>query len=207
MGVVADARAETIEMGAAPRGDVTVQMMYTAEEYPVSYELVRNGGRGADPNGPVEIVHITGARLMKKPVATKTRKRPWAYLLPRFAVDAVAMLRRHGIVVERLTEPAELRVDAYTVAGVTYEEVFNRAAATVVEVGDVVTQERLFWTGTYVVPTAQSLGRLVAHMLEVETRDNVVYWNTMDAWIPRSPVVPIFKLMTPTPLSTREVDG
>ena len=207
MGVVADARAETIEMGAAPRGNVTVEMIYTAEEYPVSYELVRNGGRGTDPNEPVESVHITGARLIKKPVATKTRKRPWAYLLPRCAVDAVAMLRRHGIVVERLTEPAELRVDAYAVAGVTYEQAFDHAARAVVEVGEVITQQRLFPTGTYVVPTAQFLGRLVAHMLEVETRDNVVYWNAMDAWIPRSPVVPIFKLMTPMPLSTRELGG
>ena len=207
MGVVADARAETIAMGAAPRGDVTVEMMYAAEEYPVSYELVPNGGRGTDPNEPVESVRVTGARLIKKPVATKTRPRPWAYLLPRFAVDAVAMLRRHGIAVERLTEPAELRVDAYTVAGVTYEEAFNHAATTVVEVGEVVAEVRIFPTGTYVVPTAQPLGRLVAHMLEVETRDNVVYWNTMDAWILRSSVVPIFKLMTPTPLSTRELGG
>ena len=76
MGVVADARAETIEMGAAPRGDVTVEMTYTAEEYPVSYQLVPNGGRGADPNEPVESVHMTGARLIKKPVVTKTRARP-----------------------------------------------------------------------------------------------------------------------------------
>jgi len=80
-------------------------------------------------------------------------------------------------------------------------------------------------------------------MLEPETDDNVVYWNTMDAWIPRPgeeaqgdrdeedvgpprggppggfpqgfggqrqeqgpPVVPIFKLMAPTPLSTRLLD-
>jgi hypothetical protein len=205
--VVAEARAETIEMGAAPRGDVTVEMMYDAEDYPVSYQLVPSGGRGTDPDQPVESVLITGARLMKKPVATKKRARPWAYLLPRFAVDAVAMLRRHGIAVERLTEPAELRVDAYTVAGVTHEQAFNHAATTVIEVGEVVTGERLFPTGTYVVPTAQALGRLVAHMLEVETRDNVVYWNTMDEWIPRSTFVPIFKLMTPTPLSTSQLGG
>ncbi len=78
------------------------------------------------------------------------------------------------------------------------------------------------------VPTAQYLGRLVAHMLEVETDDNVVYWNTMDAWVPRPdggrqgagggaftprqgqegpPLVPIFKLMTPTSMSSRVVEG
>lgn len=232
MGVVADARAETIAMGAAPSGDIAVAMEYVAEDYPVSYELVTNGGRGSDPNAPVEIVQITGAQLMKKPFVTKTRPRPWAYLLPRDAVDAVAMLRRHNITVERLTEPTDLQVDAYTVAGVTHEQAYNHAAATIVEVGEVVTQARTFPTGTYVVPTAQYLGRLVAHMLEVETEDNVVYWNTMDAWVPRPrpvagrggrggpgggrggpgqqagpPVVPIFKLMVPTPLSTRVVGG
>jgi hypothetical protein len=225
MEVVAAAQAATIEMGAAPSGDITVEMEYAAEDYLVSYDLVTNGGRGSDPNEPVEIERITGASLMKKPVATKTRPRPWAYILPRVAVDAVAMLRRHGILVERLTQPTELQVDAYTVAGVTHEQAYNHAATTIVEVGEVVTQDRTFPVGTYIVPTAQYLGRLVTHMLEVETEDNVVYWNTMDAWIPRTPqaggrgggrggfgrgrgqagppVVPIFKLMAPTALPTR----
>jgi hypothetical protein len=177
---------------------------------------------------------------MKKPIPTKLRPRPFAYLLPRDAVDAVALLRRHGITVEVLTEPDSLTVDAYTVANVTYEQAYNHAAATVVEVGEVVTLEEEFPVGTYVIPTAQFLGRLAAHMLEPESDDNVVYWNTMDAWIPRPrpegeggpelppgmdpddpqvaafmrrreergpPVVPIYKLMTATPLPTRLVEG
>ena len=76
-------------------------------------------------------------------------------------------------------------MDAYTVAGVTYEQAYNHAAAMRVEVGSVLTLERDFPVGTYVVPTAQPLGRLAAHMLEAETDDNVIYWNTMDAWVPR----------------------
>jgi hypothetical protein len=225
VGVINAARAETLAMGAAPRGDVTVAMEYGPEDYPVSYELVQGGGRGSDPNQPVEIIQVTGAQLMKKPIVTATRQRPWAYLLPREAVDAVAMLRRHGITVETLTAPASLEVQGYTVAGVTYERAYNHAAATKIEVGEVLTVQETFPVGTYLVPTAQYLGRLVAHMLEVETADNVVYWNTMDAWIPRSagpaaqggrggrggqvgpPMVPIYKLMVPTPLPTRVIGG
>ena len=182
---------------------------------------------------------MTGAQLMKKPIATKLRPRPYAYILPRDAVDAVALLRRHGITVEVLTESDSLTVDAYTVAGVSYERAYNHAAATRVEIGEVVTLDQSFPVGTYVVPTAQFLGRLAAHMLEPETDDNVVYWNTMDAWIPRPaeveeaptlppgvdpddpriaafarqrgpqgpPVVPIYKLMTPTALPTRLLEG
>ena len=97
----------------------------------------------------------------------------------------------------------------------------------VVDVGEVIDREVSFAKGAYVVPTGQVLGRLVSHMLEVETEDNVIYWNTMDAWLPRPaemtaeqrastaftaarpeqevPLVPIYKLMTPTALPTRIV--
>ena len=226
MGVVADATAETIAMGAEPRGEITVEMRYEAEDYPVSYLLVERGGRGTDPDEPVDPVLIENARLIKKPVPVRTRPRPWAYVLPRDATAAVAMLRRHGVTVERLNAPTTLAVDAYTVAGVTHERAYNHAAATKVEVGEVVTIEEEFPTGTYVVPTAQNLGRLVGHMLEVETEDNVVYWNTMDAWLPRSsdamprgrgpaasgsqataPLVPIYKLMRPAALPTSLVQN
>jgi len=220
MALVERARGETVAMGAAPYGDVAVEMEYQAEDYPVSYTLVSGGGFNDPPGSPADTIEVTGARLMKKPVATKLRPRPWAYILPRDAEDAVAMLLRHGITVERLVEPVTLTVDAYTIAGVRYEPQYNHAAVTRIQVGEVLTRRREFPTGTYVVPTGQSLGRLVAHMLEVETEDNVVYWNTMDAWIPRPapgteasgpergrgggqpepPMAPIFKLMTPTGL-------
>ena len=210
------ANAETIAMGAAPSGEIAVEMEYAAEDYAVDYLLVRGGGSDGGSTTPIDTIEVTGARLMKKPVATKLRTRPWAYLLPRDAEDAVAMLRRHGITVERLLEPTSLQVQAYTIAGIAHEEQYNHAAVTRIQVGEVVTQTRQFPSGTYVVPTAQSLGRLVAHMLEVETEDNVVYWNTMDAWVPRpgslpvadrpAPLAPIFKLMAPTALATSVLD-
>jgi len=228
IGTVEAARAETIALGAAPMGDIAVQMEYGPEDYLVDYTIITGGGRNAAPDTPVDTIEVTGAQIMKKPLATKLRARPWAYLLPRDAVDAVAMLRRHGITVEVLTAPVDLSVDAYTVAGVTHERAYNHAAATRVEVGEVLTMDQSFPVGTFVVPTAQFLGRLVTHMLEPETDDNVVYWNTMDAWIPRPreepaeappagfqqrgrvqgpAVVPIFKLMVPTAMPTRMVEG
>ncbi|HET9950148.1 MAG TPA: M14 family zinc carboxypeptidase, partial [Longimicrobiales bacterium] len=219
MDVVEGARLETIEMGAEPRGDVAVAMEYAPEEYPVDYLIIRSRGVVRE-----DTVQVTGARLVKRPVATRLRPRPWAYLLPREAVSAIEMLRRHRITVEQLEEPTTLTVNAYTVADVTYERAYDHVAAARVRVGSVVTQRREFPVGTYVVPTGQSLGRLVTHMLEPETDDNVVYWNTMDAWLPRPgqtpppaagggradrqapPVVPIYKLMRPTPLEAEVLE-
>jgi len=216
--LVARANAETIAMGAAPRGEVTVRQDYEAEEYAVDYLLARE----TETEGVYDTIQVTGARLMKQPVATLTRARPWAYILPRDAEAAVDLLLRHGITVERTTAPVELAVQAYTVGSVTHEAAYNHAAATVVEVGEVLERTMEFPAGTFVVPTAQNLGRLVAHMLEVETDDNVIYWNTMDAWLPRPgtnwsggfgnqdpgpPLVPIYKLMAPETLPAQVLDG
>jgi dipeptidyl-peptidase 4 len=221
MATVNTARLETIAL--AGRGEVVVDMEYAPEDRRVSYEL--GVGQGADRR----IVPVTGAQLIKKPVATATRARPWAYVLPRDAVDAVAMLRRHGITVEQLQDSARLTVQAYVIGDISHSPQYNHAATVQVTVADVIDVERSFPRGSYIVPTGQVLGRLAAHMLEVETDDNVVYWNTMDAWLPRPrpaaasnadleddgprigqqqgpPLVPIFKLMRATPLPSRIIE-
>jgi hypothetical protein len=212
--VIQTARDETIAMGLAAEGEVPVRMRYGPDDRTVQWELVRDG----------RIVTVTSDSLMKKPITLLARERPYAYVLPWYAEDAAAMLRRHNIVVEQLTEPMTLRVQAYTVRDVRYTQQYNHAAAVVVEVGEVIEREVQFTKGAFVVPTGQVLGRLVSHMLEVETEDNVVYWNTMDAWLPKptgpvaaqtestaftaerqqqAPLVPIYKIMTPMSLPTR----
>lgn len=218
METVREARVESIRMGQNPGTRVAVQQEYEAEDEPATYDIPVGSPdeiRAALRAGQApEVETVTDGRLMKKPVATALRDRPYAYLLPRDAVDAVAMLRRHDIIVERLTEAVSLEVQAYTVADVAYEEAYNHSAAARVEVGEVRTVTREFPAGSYLVPTGQMLGRLVAHMLEAETDDNVIYWNTMDAWLPRpgngeegqDPLVPIFKLMRPVALPTLMVE-
>jgi dipeptidyl-peptidase-4 len=223
MATVDRARRETVAMGLAAEGEVVVEMRYGPEPRRVQYRIAE--GEGDERR----VIDVTSDSLMKRPIATKTRPRPYAYLLPREAVDAVALLRRHGITVEQLVDSVRVPVAAYVLSDVRYEQVYDHAAATIVTLGDVVAAERTFPRDTYVVPTGQPLGRLVAHMLEPETDDNVIYWNRMDAWLPKArlvaataaadadgdappgqpprpqgpPLVPIYKLMTPTPLPSR----
>ncbi|KPK92496.1 hypothetical protein AMJ80_06610, partial [bacterium SM23_31] len=94
------ARRETIEMGKSAAGDVVVQMKHVAEDYKVSYEIAE--GRGEDRR----IIKVTGAEIIKKPVATKTRPRPYAYNLEDRAVEAIELLKRHNITVEVLQKDA-----------------------------------------------------------------------------------------------------
>lgn len=173
------ARRETIAMGEKPGDTFPVRVRYEAEDYPVNYLI--GVGQGADR----KIQEVKGAQLIKKPVPTIVRQRPYAYVLPREATEAVALLKRHGITVETLQQSTPLRVQAYTIGNVSYSQVYNHAATVQVEVKDVIDIDRTFPAGTYVIRTAQMQGRVAAQLLEAESDDNVIYWNRMDAWLPR----------------------
>lgn len=224
METVNRARRETIEMGQRAEGEVVVDMEYQAQPYSVTYEI------GVQEGGELKRVKVTNDSMMTRPVATKTRPRPYAYILPREAVDAVAMLQRAGVTVEQLLEPMETEVEAYVIEGVGFEQAYNHAAAVRLRLADeTLTRTETFPTGSYVIRTGQMMGRLAAHMLEPETNDNVFYWNTMDAWIPlgrllapppttpdrergfpgaeaaRPPLAPVFKVMSPRAIPSRIV--
>lgn len=203
METVRAARVEAIRLGSEPMGEIAVQMTVEAEPEPVDFFI-----RGADG----EVVEVTGAPLFTRPVATQTRPRPWAYLLPREAEDAVALLKRHNIAVEQLTAPVTLEVMAYELTGIEWERIYNHASANRLEIGELVSAEITFPAGSYVVPTGQMMGRVASHLLEPETNDNLIYWGTMDRWLPLAQLfgggdapalVPIYRLMTPTPLPAR----
>lgn len=181
---VTEARLASAAWGEGAWNEVVVQQKYEPEPYRVKYKI--SEGRGNNR----KVIEVESDSLMKRPVPTKTRPRPWAYVLPREAVAAVDLLRRHGITIEVLEDSVDVEVDAYTLAGVSYRRVYDHQAATVVEVGDVVTMKQTLPQGTYIIPTDQVLGRLAAHMLEPETEDNVIFWNTMDAWIPKAAILP-----------------
>ncbi len=213
--VVSNARWGTVAKGENPGDALTVQQVYGPADFQVTYQI-REGGRG-DPTS--ELITVTSDSLMKKPIPTLQRTWPFAYLLPRDAVDAVAMLRRHNITIEVLQDTLTLEVQAYKPAGFSWRQEYNHNAAVVVEVEEVVTFTQRFPAGTYVIPTGQFMGRVAAHLLEPETDDNVVRWNTMDAWLPLSEpsrfrrsrpgteppprVIPIWKVMRPVPMPTR----
>jgi hypothetical protein len=224
METVNRARRETVEMGQRAEGEVVVAMEYQPQPYSVTYEI------GVQEGDELRRVQVTSDSMMTRPVATKTRPRPYAYILPRDAVDAVAMLQRAGVMVEQLMEPMEARVEAYVIEGVGFEQAYNHAAAVRLQLADeTVTRTQTFPEGTYIIRTGQMMGRLAAHMLEPETNDNVFYWNAMDAWIPLSrllppppttperetgfpgtqaaepPLAPVYKVMTPRAIPSRIV--
>lgn len=211
MRTVYNARRETVELGTAAAGDVHVETRYGPEDRTVTYFI--GEGQGADRVAR----EIQSDSLMKLPIPVISRPRPWAYVLPRDAEAAVELLRRHSITVERLHTAMEVEVEVYRISEISYERVYNHAAATRVSVHDTQRQTVTLPVGSYLVRTGQMQGRVAAHLLEPESTDGVVYWNRLDAWLPKPevasfqagegdpPLFPIMKLMAPTPLPTRMI--
>lgn len=180
---VANARKQTVQMGLTQDQEVMVDMVQVDHDFTVSYEI-------PDPQNAGQFITVPNGKLRTKPQVTKTRPRPYAYIIPREATAVVDLLRQHNITVEVLKSQVSLPVQAYEIGDVFYRAEYDHQAVTTLTVKATHNVERAFPAGTYVVSTAQMLGRLVAHMLEPESDDNVIQWGRMDPWLPLSRIRP-----------------
>lgn len=212
--LVRDIRVETIVLGESSQGELALEVEYAPEPYSVNYLI--GEGEGDDRR----MLEVQSDSLMKRPIAVASRPRPWGYIVPRDAEAAVELLKRHAIQVEVLTDTATIQVEAYVPRSFHFEEAYNHQASVAVEVERLDRVERTFPPGSYLVRTGQMMGRVAAHMLEPDTPDNLIYWNTMDAWLPWAhleefqegettdpPYLPIFRIPSVTPLPTLLLEG
>jgi len=132
-------------------------------------------------------VSVRFAPVAKEPIRA-------GYLLPPQHAHLVALLRRQGIIVERLraawSGPAELfRVDSLSVGANVFEGhrlvrvygAWRPGRADALE-------------GSYVVPTDQRLGVFAAYLLEPAGEDGFAQWNLLDRDLRRGADAPVIRL-------------
>jgi dipeptidyl-peptidase-4 len=131
---------------------------------------------------------------------------PWGYFLTATDESVVANLRRHGITVDRLTQPVKAQVESFKVTELQPAERLFQGHWTSRIKGEYLQAEREFPPGTLFVTTAQPLGSLAACLLEPESDDGLVVWNFFDRvlvpeWGRGFEPFPVFRVLQPVDLT------
>ncbi|MGH8103975.1 MAG: M14 family metallopeptidase [bacterium] len=153
----------------------------------------RKGARKSKGN-PAKFVWV------KMPVfdrfkATRTTRFPSGYIIPADMKNVVALLQRHGIIVQKGSRDQEIQVQEFLIRkAYRQKKAFQRHRLVRLE-GRFVETTRKAKAGDFLVPTAQPLGLLAFHLLEPESLDGVAAWGLLHHRLkPRSafPVVKYF---------------
>jgi hypothetical protein len=160
-------------------------------------EITHDAGEGA--NGYARRQRTGVFRAIRMPVfdrfaPTRIERRPAAYLLRAEHAPLVELLRRQGVLVERLAEPWRGPLERFTLDTVM-------AAAAPFEGHRTVTVEGRWAApadgdipaGSYLVRTDQPLGTLAAYLLEPASEDGFVAWNFLDRELRRHEEYPILR--------------
>ncbi len=115
-----------------------------------------------------------------KQVPAASVRLPEAYVIPAEWGEVIRRLEMHGVAVERLREPEEIRVTSYRFRDVHWSERpyegRHRARYEVEEMEEV----RTFPPGSALIDMNQRAARVAAHVLEPEAPDSYVGWGFFD---------------------------
>lgn len=138
--------------------------------------------------------------------STKSTPLPFAYVISPQYARVVDRLLMHGVKVERMAADAEAEVEIDTIANLDRQKrAFQRHRMVRLESNRAV-DTKTITAGTYVVRTAQPLGRWISYMLESESDDGFAFWNFFDGSIEVGSPFPVWRLANPTELATVPTD-
>jgi Zinc carboxypeptidase len=219
--LVADADARTVQRGLAPAETDTFGLDIDVQPLPgkisiQGYEMEAPASP-AEGGGPFPRMRPTDRKkTYTMPyyadfVAKRTVRLPYAYLIPLAATDVPDKLRQHGIAVERLTAPVTLETEAFRPKEIKGAERLYQGHRTNTVKGEYAVEKREFPKGTWLVRTAQPLGRLAAYLLEPESDDGLLVWNYFDRdivsqWGRGAQTYPVYKLYAPSSLASELID-
>jgi hypothetical protein len=216
--LVAEADRRTVERGAAPKESDTFGLDIDVRALPekisiLGYEMEIIPREGS-PYPQIKRTDRKKTYVMPYLAdfyAKRSARLPYAYLIAVFDDDILATLKRHGLSVERLAEPASLEVEAFRIKEVKGAERLYQGHRMNTVSGESAAVRRDFPAGTLVVRTAQPLGNLAAYLLEPESDDGLLVWNAFDRhivaqWGRGAQTYPVYKLLTPVSLAAVAAD-
>lgn len=128
---------------------------------------------------------------------------PVAYAIAPSEMQAVRLLRQHGIVVDSLPNAYTARAEAFFPdSTITAPRAFQ-GHHEVRLVGRWVSEPRQIRAGSWIVRTNQPLGLLAAYLLEPQSDDGLTTWNFFDNALSFGSAYPVLKVASPPPATSR----
>ena len=216
VGLVREADRRTVRRGLHPSSD---DVFVVEHERKALQELltIRGFEMEVEGEGRYTRVRPTETRrkyadipYLAKYVPTDTVRLPRGYLVSVNDSSVIDKLQQHGIVVERLVEPARLNVEIFTVSNLTAASRSMQGHYPSAVEGQAAIGVRDFSAGAYFVRTAQPLANVAAYLLEPRSDDGLVFWNYFDRylafqWWPEPKEYPVYKLYESQHLVTETV--
>lgn len=139
----------------------------------------------------------------------KSVKFPFAYILTIPDKDIIQLLNAHGVMLEKLSEPALLEVQRFRITGLKGSERLNQGHYNNTISGDYVEEKVEFPAGSVMIRTAQPLANVAASLLEPQSGDGLATWNYFDKylvpqWGSGYNPYPVCKVMNKTHVKTQE---
>jgi hypothetical protein len=131
---------------------------------------------------------------------------PAAYAIPAGREEVVRALRMHGVIVDRLLSPVRVSAVAFTVDSVAHaHRAFQGHNETTLHGRWLAPRTISLAKGSYLVRTGQPLGALAVYLLEPESDDGLVTWNTLDAVLRDGAEFPIVRVTRAPTVSSKAV--
>jgi len=135
---------------------------------------------------------------------TRTARFPAAYLIPATFHETVELLRRHGIIVERLLADWKGTTEAFVIDEIVSAERPFQGHVLKELKGHFESAQTEVTKGSYLVKTAQPLGILIFHLLEPESLDGVAAWGFLDRALRAKGRYPIHKCFDQVRVATEK---
>jgi hypothetical protein len=102
---------------------------------------------------------------------------PQAYIIPAEWSEIANRLRLHGVQVNRLTEPIEIKVKTYKFRDFSFKLTPTEGRTMVNTSYDEIDETRLFYKGSFVVPMDQRTAKIIAAALEPASQGSFLEWG------------------------------
>lgn len=156
-------------------------------------------------DSPVEILAFNEDEPAKVEVefygryrTTESRQLPYAYLVPSVHSEQVRKLQLHGIEVEQLSEATALEVEIAVCREFIKARRSFQGHQMARFLGELRTETMDVPAGTFVIRTAQPLGKLAGYMLDPQSGDGLTTWNFFDDVIEEGKDHPILAIIQPS---------